>query len=79
MLLRLRQVCSHTSLITEDDSENVIIVDEDGDDTINKKEELFHIQTMLGREFVSKLRQKLKDLALERMAAEKKVRTVYEL
>ncbi|KLO17670.1 hypothetical protein SCHPADRAFT_900413 [Schizopora paradoxa] len=72
MLLRLRQVCSHTSLITEDDSEDILIVDEDGDDTINRKEELFHVQTMLGREFVSKLKLKLKDIALERMEAEKK-------
>ncbi len=74
MLLRLRQVCSHTSLITEVDSENIIIADDDGDNQISKKEGVFHVQTLLGREFVEKLKQKLKDITFERMEAERKVR-----
>ncbi|KAH8116128.1 SNF2 family N-terminal domain-containing protein [Phellopilus nigrolimitatus] len=69
MLLRLRQVCSHTSLITE--GEDYIIDDNLENTNEDKRDELILAQTLLGREFVTKLRSKLKDVAIERMAAEK--------
>lgn len=76
MLLRLRQVCSHTSLITED--EDVIIDDELETAPANKRDELIHVQTVIGRDFVTKLKQKLKDSALERIAAEKQARCDFD-
>ncbi|KAI5120898.1 hypothetical protein M0805_002998 [Coniferiporia weirii] len=68
LLLRLRQVCSHTSLITEQDG---VIIDEDLENSgVDKRDELILAQTRLGRDFVNKIRSKLKNIALERMAAE---------
>ncbi|TDL24597.1 hypothetical protein BD410DRAFT_786110 [Rickenella mellea] len=69
MLLRLRQICSHTSLITEEDG---VISDEALNETkLETREELIHAQTSVSREFVVKMKAKLREIALQRMAAEK--------
>ncbi|KAL5514334.1 hypothetical protein ACEPAG_2422 [Sanghuangporus baumii] len=70
LLLRLRQVCTHTSLITED--EGVIVDDELDDMNEDKRDDVIKAHSELGREFVDRLKKKLRDIALERMAAEKK-------
>ena len=71
LLLRLRQICTHTSLITEQDG--VIIDDELENMDEDKRDDVIKAHSELGREFVDKLKKKLRDIALERMAAEKKV------
>ena len=71
MLLRLRQICSHTSLITEE--EDVIVDDDIENTTEENRDEVIHAQTVVGREFVTKLKTKLKEIWLERMKAEKEV------
>lgn len=71
MLLRLRQVCSHTSLITESDG---IIADEDYDETKESaKAQLARAEKLVSPEFVMKMKSKLKELALQRIQAEKEV------
>ena len=71
LLLRLRQICTHTSLITEDDG---IIVDDDLENMDeDKRDDIINAHTELGRGYVDRLKKKFIDLALERMAAEKKV------
>lgn len=71
LLLRLRQICSHTALITEEED---VIVDEDLENSNEaNRDELIQAQTVAGREFVQKLKAKLKEVALGRMAAEKEV------
>ena len=74
LLLRLRQICTHTSLITEEDG--VIIDDELENMDEDKRDDVIKAHSELGREFVDKLKKKLKNIALERMAAEKKVRLI---
>ncbi|KAL5521625.1 hypothetical protein ACEPAF_2373 [Sanghuangporus sanghuang] len=70
LLLRLRQVCTHTSLITED--EGIIVDDELDNMDEDKRDDVIMAHSELGREFVDRLKKKLRDIALERMAAEKK-------
>ncbi|KAL5498669.1 hypothetical protein ACEPAH_2024 [Sanghuangporus vaninii] len=70
LLLRLRQVCTHTSLITED--EGIIVDDELDYMDEDKRDDVIKAHSELGREFVDRLKKKLRDIALERMAAEKK-------
>ena len=69
MLLRLRQICSHTSLITEE--EDVIVDDDIENTTEENRDEVIHAQTVVGREFVTKLKTKLKEIWLGRMKAGK--------
>ena len=72
MLLRLRQICSHTSLITEDEG---IIVDHDLDIAAPElRQELIRAQRTVSRDFVHSVRQRMKQIVLKRMQDEKKVR-----
>ena len=71
MILRLRQLCSHTALICE--HENFTI-----DETIDiaeesKRDELIRATKTVGMNFVAQLKQKLLTEMRERMEAEKKV------
>ena len=77
MLLRLRQICSHTSLITEE--EDVIVDDDIENTTEENRDEVIHAQTVVGREFVTKLKTKLKEIWLGRMKAEKEVHYICTL
>lgn len=73
LLLRLRQICTHTSLITVGDTEFVVIDDDLENTKEEKRDEVIQASTTMGREFVEKIKTKLKDLAMERMAAESQV------
>ena len=77
MLLRLRQICSHTSLITEE--EDVIVDDDIENTTEENRDEVIHAQTVVGREFVTKLKTKLTEIWLGRMKAEKEVHYISTL
>ncbi|KAH8097049.1 SNF2 family N-terminal domain-containing protein [Cristinia sonorae] len=70
MLLRLRQICSHPSLIQED---GVAFVgpDEAADGPHDKHSELTRAAQEVSAEFVERMKAKLKETVLERMAAEK--------
>lgn len=71
MLLRLRQICSHTSLITEE--KDVIVDDNLEEADKNDEDELIQAHRVAGPDFVSKLKTKLREVAVERIAAEKEV------
>lgn len=71
MLLRLRQICSHTSLITEE--KDVIVDDNLEDADKNDEDELIQAHRVAGPDFVNKLKTKLREVAVERIAAEKEV------
>lgn len=71
MILRLRQLCSHTALICELDDvtidESIDIAEE------SKRDELIRAHKTVGMNFVVQLKQKLLTEMRERMEAEKKV------
>ena len=71
LLLRLRQICSHPSLIQED---GVAFVDPNEADV--KPEfatELTRARRLVSPEFVDKMKEKFKQAALARIQAEKEV------
>ncbi|EKM56552.1 uncharacterized protein PHACADRAFT_207772 [Phanerochaete carnosa HHB-10118-sp] len=68
LLLRLRQICSHPSLIQE---EGVAFVANDDEETGAKYTELVRAERIMGAEFVSRMQAKFKQAMLDRMAAEK--------
>ncbi|THH32586.1 hypothetical protein EUX98_g1602 [Antrodiella citrinella] len=70
LLLRLRQLCSHPSLIQED---GVAFVgpDEAMDGPHDKHDELTRAARLVNQDFVERMKAKLKETVLERMAAEK--------
>lgn len=73
LLLRLRQTCSHPSLIQED-GEAYIGPDESFQDI--KPElatELTRAKRLISADFMAKLKKKIKNEALDRMEAEKLV------
>lgn len=72
LLLRLRQICSHPSLIQEDGAA-YMAPDEVDDGNAEVCTELTRARKLVSSEFVSKMKAKLKASALERMAAEKEV------
>lgn len=75
MLLRLRQLCSHPSLIQED---GVAFVGPDEYTVSNggqeKHAELMRAAKLVSQDFVERMKAKLKEVVLERMAAEEEVR-----
>ena len=76
LLLRLRQICSHPSLIQED---GVAFVHPDDVDS-SKAElatELSRARRLVSPEFVTKMKEKFREMTLKRMAAEKEVRAVH--
>jgi SNF2 family DNA or RNA helicase len=74
LLLRLRQICAHPSLIQED-GVSYIAPDEldDEDRQPDAREELARARQLVSPEFVTKVKETLKQQALLRIAAEKKV------
>lgn len=75
LLLRLRQICSHTSLITELDG---VIADEDYDKTNESHaEQLARAESLVSRDFVLKMQTKFKELAIQRIEAEQQVCYIY--
>ncbi|KAI0342316.1 hypothetical protein BDW22DRAFT_1395176 [Trametopsis cervina] len=68
MLLRLRQICSHASLITE--QSYAFIRPGEYLDTGDKNSELLRAVELVGTVFVEKMRAKYKNLAIARLAAE---------
>jgi hypothetical protein len=75
LLLRLRQICAHPSLIQED-GVSYIAPDEldDEDRRPDAREELARARQLVSPEFVTKIKETLKQQALLRIAAEKMVR-----
>ena len=71
MLLRLRQICAHPSLITED-GQALTLPGEHANHTM-KVTELQRAERLVGPEFVMRMKEKFRTIALERMAAEKEV------
>lgn len=70
LLLRLRQICSHPSLIQE---EGVAFIADDNEEAGAKHTELVRAERILGVEFVRRMRAKYKQVMLDRIAAEKAV------
>lgn len=73
LLLRLRQLCSHPSLIQEGGTA-FVGADEATDGPHDKHSELTRAAQLVSMEFVEKMKHKFKQIVLERMAAEKEVR-----
>lgn len=75
LLLRLRQICSHPCLIQEEASAFVAVEDVD-----HSRPEIASVLTkaakLVSPEFVEEMKKKLKDVMLQRIAAEKKVRII---
>lgn len=71
LLLRLRQICSHPALIQEGSAALVRPDEEDEFSTPEIHEELFRARDLVGQEFVDKMKQKLMEITLRRMEAEK--------
>lgn len=71
LLLRLRQICSHPALIQE--GETALVSPDEMDETITPKtrDELSRARSLVGLEFVAKMKMKLKETALRRIEAEK--------
>ncbi|KAJ7054346.1 SNF2 family N-terminal domain-containing protein [Mycena amicta] len=69
LLLRLRQLCSHPALIQENGS-HFLAPDED-DEPFEFRDVLARARKEVSSEFVKKMKDKYKDLALRRIAAEK--------
>lgn len=72
MILRLRQLCSHSSLIQDDMTSHLTIGDQDDDGlTQDNRDELARASQLLGVNFVAKMKDQRMKFAQERMAAEK--------
>lgn len=75
MLLRLRQICSHASLVQEDGLAFVIGDDEDDENLDgDAKEELARARKEVSSEFVARMKHKLREIMIARVKAEKEVR-----
>jgi SNF2 family DNA or RNA helicase len=74
LLLRLRQICSHPSLIQEGGAAFISAEEADGDDAApGSSRELARARQLVSPEFVTKMKAKFKAAALQRIAAEKEV------
>ena len=73
LLLRLRQLCSHPSLIQEGGTA-FVGVDEATYGPHDKHAELTRAAQTVSPEFVEKMKAKFKQIVLDRMAAEQEVR-----
>lgn len=71
MLLRLRQICSHPSLIQE---AGVAYIDTNDREKAAKPSELARAERVLGTDCVQRMKTKLREVMLEQIAAEKAVR-----
>jgi spermidine synthase len=73
LLLRLRQICSHATLLAEDGDAYVQSHEADEDFIIEFANELTRARRLVSEEFVTKMKEKFKREALARMEAEKAV------
>lgn len=75
MLLRLRQICSHASLVQED-GRAFVIGDEEDDENLDgdAKAELARARKEVSLDFVARMKHKLREIMVERVKAEKEVR-----
>ncbi|GBE87557.1 hypothetical protein SCP_1102340 [Sparassis crispa] len=71
LLLRLRQCCSHPSLIQEKDDAAFITAAEFNDKHYNRRYELSRAAQLVSPQFVEKMKAKFKQTVLQRMEAEK--------
>ncbi|SJL12855.1 uncharacterized protein ARMOST_16287 [Armillaria ostoyae] len=71
LLLRLRQLCSHPSLIQEDGVAYIQPEEDEDNWRPEVKEELLRARKLLGGEFVSRLKRQFMEATQERMEAEK--------
>ncbi|KAJ6631188.1 SNF2 family N-terminal domain-containing protein [Mycena sp. CBHHK59/15] len=69
LLLRLRQLCSHPSLIQENGVS--FLAPDEVDDPEEHHDELSRARAVMSPEFVRKMREKFKEIALKRIQAEK--------
>ncbi|KAJ3559162.1 hypothetical protein NM688_g505 [Phlebia brevispora] len=69
LLLRLRQICAHPSLITE--SGEAFVRPGEPEETDGAYAELVRAQRIMGLDFVLRMKDKFKRVTLERMQAEK--------
>lgn len=72
LLLRLRQICSHPALIQEG-GDAFVRPEEELTCSDDKRVELARAAHLVSPDFVERMRKKMKDEVLERMAAEKEV------
>jgi SNF2 family DNA or RNA helicase len=75
LLLRLRQICSHPSLIQEDGVAFVAPDEADDNSMPELSTELTRARRLVSSEFVVAMKSKFKALAIQRMEAEKEVGT----
>jgi SNF2 family DNA or RNA helicase len=73
LLLRLRQICSHPSLIQEGRAAFVAPEEVDDDFKPELSTDLTRARRLVSPEFVTKMKQKFKEAVLERIKAEKEV------
>lgn len=74
MLLRLRQICSHASLVQEEGRAYVIGGDDD-DENLDPaaKSELTRARTEVSPDFVARMKHIFREIAIQRIMAEKEV------
>ena len=71
ILLRLRQICVHPALIQE--GEDAVLELSDFGVNHGKNSELARAKRLVSEDFVERMKKKLKEISLERTAAEKQV------
>ncbi|KAJ7275100.1 SNF2 superfamily protein [Mycena rebaudengoi] len=69
LLLRLRQLCSHPSLIQENGVS--FLAPDEADEPEEHRDELSRARAVISSEFVKQMKEKFKDRALKRIQAEK--------
>lgn len=74
LLLRLRQICSHASLIAEGCNGYVQAHEADENFKVEFSNELTRARHLVSEAFVTKMKEKFKKEALARIEAEKSVR-----
>lgn len=77
LLLRLRQICSHPSLVQEGGA--AFIFNDPADDESGTDQELMRACKLVSSEFVARMKTKLKASALQRMEAEKQVQLIFDI
>ncbi|KAI0047735.1 hypothetical protein FA95DRAFT_1605864 [Auriscalpium vulgare] len=71
MLLRLRQICSHASLIQENGKAFIVLDEDDEGLSVEAGTELARARKLVSDNFVANMKHKRKQFALQRIAAEK--------
>lgn len=73
LLLRLRQICCHPSLVQEGCAAFLLPDEEDDGSKPELATELTRARRVVSPEFVEEMKKRFKDAALQRMKAEKEV------